>query len=142
MCYSIIVNDVKMVDMEVISREISQYCYYRVNRQCHILFFFFSSRRRHTRCSRDWSSDVCSSDLKPESQDISYDRCGCGLGGRFGGKTGRRRDTLATDGWRAGIRRESERGEDRRSGEFTQAWIEFLTVQADAIGLCINNGMI
>src|SRR5256884_4285422 len=27
------------------------------------LFFFFSSRRRHTRCSRDWSSDVCSSDL-------------------------------------------------------------------------------
>src|SRR6266550_4120190 len=28
-----------------------------------IWFFFFSSRRRHTRCSRDWSSDVCSSDL-------------------------------------------------------------------------------
>src|SRR5205809_5807956 len=28
-----------------------------------ILRFFFSSRRRHTRCSRDWSSDVCSSDL-------------------------------------------------------------------------------
>src|SRR3989449_6275543 len=27
------------------------------------LSFFFSSRRRHTRCSRDWSSDVCSSDL-------------------------------------------------------------------------------
>src|SRR2546422_2317144 len=27
-------------------------------------FFFFSSRRRHTICSRDWSSDVCSSDLK------------------------------------------------------------------------------
>src|SRR5207245_4939632 len=25
--------------------------------------FFFSSRRRHTRCYRDWSSDVCSSDL-------------------------------------------------------------------------------
>src|SRR2546429_607821 len=28
-----------------------------------VLCFFFSSRRRHTRCSRDWSSDVCSSDL-------------------------------------------------------------------------------
>src|SRR5436305_2962697 len=27
-------------------------------------FFFFSSRRRHTRCGRDWSSDVCSSDLE------------------------------------------------------------------------------
>src|SRR5690554_1369010 len=26
--------------------------------------FFFSSRRRHTKCGRDWSSDVCSSDLK------------------------------------------------------------------------------
>src|SRR5207245_3124550 len=29
-----------------------------------VLFFFFSSRRRHTRCYRDWSSDVCSSDLR------------------------------------------------------------------------------
>src|SRR5690554_3720531 len=29
-------------------------------------FFFFSSRRRHTRCGRDWSSDVCSSDLDGE----------------------------------------------------------------------------
>src|SRR2546422_4516164 len=29
-----------------------------------MFFFFFSSRRRHTRCSRDWSSDVCSSDLE------------------------------------------------------------------------------
>src|SRR3712207_7700875 len=27
-------------------------------------FFFFSSRRRHTRYWRDWSSDVCSSDLR------------------------------------------------------------------------------
>src|SRR5699024_11319577 len=34
-----------------------------------VIFFFFSSRRRHTRSKRDWSSDVCSSDLvsdKPE----------------------------------------------------------------------------
>src|SRR5690606_40983815 len=30
---------------------------------CGRLVFFFSSRRRHTRFSRDWSSDVCSSDL-------------------------------------------------------------------------------
>src|SRR2546429_3019983 len=39
------------------------------------MFFFFSSRRRHTRCSRDWSSDVCSSDLKsrllPLNDDIA-----------------------------------------------------------------------
>src|ERR1022692_5063225 len=29
-----------------------------------LLFFFFSSRRRHTRLQGDWSSDVCSSDLR------------------------------------------------------------------------------
>src|SRR5215813_8892826 len=32
-------------------------------------FFFFSSRRRHTRCGRDWSSDVCSSDLRGGSRE-------------------------------------------------------------------------
>src|ERR687884_536924 len=37
---------------------------------------FFSSRRRHTRYWRDWSSDVCSSDLSAESLQIMY-----GLGG-------------------------------------------------------------
>src|SRR3712207_7505081 len=31
------------------------------------VFFFFSSRRRHTRYWRDWSSDVCSSDLVGQS---------------------------------------------------------------------------
>src|SRR5256885_6934620 len=30
---------------------------------CSVVFFFFSSRRRHTRLQGDWSSDVCSSDL-------------------------------------------------------------------------------
>src|SRR5436305_2949990 len=30
---------------------------------CHQLLFFFTNRRRHTNCGRDWSSDVCSSDL-------------------------------------------------------------------------------
>src|SRR2546430_9093326 len=31
---------------------------------CFVSFFFFSSRRRHTRFDCDWSSDVCSSDLQ------------------------------------------------------------------------------
>src|SRR2546426_6745977 len=31
---------------------------------CFFFFFFFSSRRRHTRLQGDWSSDVCSSDLR------------------------------------------------------------------------------
>ena len=30
---------------------------------CFFVYFFFSSRRRHTRLVSDWSSDVCSSDL-------------------------------------------------------------------------------
>src|SRR5438105_6660133 len=37
-----------------------------------LFFFFFSSRRRHTRSTRDWSSDVCSSDLKPSQRRILY----------------------------------------------------------------------
>src|SRR5207302_6606288 len=40
-------------------------------------FFFFSSRRRHTRFSRDWSSDVCSSDLL--SQEVAQDPYGFGI---------------------------------------------------------------
>src|SRR5207249_8607762 len=35
------------------------------NSSRHFVRFFFSSRRRHTRSKRDWSSDVCSSDLMP-----------------------------------------------------------------------------
>src|SRR6266436_1436421 len=38
------------------------------------LLFFFSSRRRHTRCSRDWSSDVCSSDLQDRDPQFGYIR--------------------------------------------------------------------
>src|SRR5207249_9032595 len=34
-------------------------------------FFFFSSRRRHTRSKRDWSSDVCSSDLSVSAYGMS-----------------------------------------------------------------------
>src|SRR5438445_3533929 len=37
--------------------------FYQHSYQDHFGFFFFSSRRRHTRYWRDWSSDVCSSDL-------------------------------------------------------------------------------
>src|SRR5215475_2669334 len=37
-------------------------------------FFFFSSRRRHTRFSRDWSSDVCSSDLPDARHRTRYPR--------------------------------------------------------------------
>src|SRR5436309_4370912 len=36
------------------------------------VFFFFSRRRRHTSFSRDWSSDVCSSDLLDEAGDLAF----------------------------------------------------------------------
>src|SRR6266699_4417510 len=36
------------------------------------MFFFFSSRRRHTICGRDWSSDVCSSDLTDDRYDALF----------------------------------------------------------------------
>src|SRR2546422_11715632 len=36
------------------------------------LFFFFSSRRRHTRCSRDWSSDMCSRSVGRVVRDLRH----------------------------------------------------------------------
>src|SRR6266852_6643362 len=39
--------------------------------------FFFSSRRRHTRCYRDWSSDVCSSDLLVDVRDVARAIASC-----------------------------------------------------------------
>src|SRR5207249_7033981 len=43
-------------------------------------FFFFSSRRRHTRSKRDWSSDVCSSDLDVQARflnELEFRRTDC-----------------------------------------------------------------
>src|SRR5699024_1426482 len=39
-----------------------------------VLLFFFSSRRRHTISKRDWSSDVCSSDLDEASKTVNRGR--------------------------------------------------------------------
>src|SRR5215475_9540265 len=40
-------------------------------------FFFFSSRRRHTGFSRDWSSDVCSSELRGRIRAVRFDMQNC-----------------------------------------------------------------
>src|SRR2546426_6254831 len=45
-------------------------------------FFFFSSRRRHTRLQGDWSSDVCSSDLRTPNRSRSGE-CGADLEDRW-----------------------------------------------------------
>src|SRR5690554_699731 len=47
-------------------------------------FFFFSSRRRHTRCGRDWSSDVCSSDLVTKPRELFHDNNFAYVGERDG----------------------------------------------------------
>src|SRR5262245_17356937 len=51
-------NDVTFATMEQTHRQLSVTSRSRVA----VSPFFFSSRRRHTRCLSDWSSDVCSSD--------------------------------------------------------------------------------
>src|SRR5438046_8135237 len=48
--------------------------------------FFFSSRRRHTRLVSDWSSDVCSSDLRTGK--LAWKYRFEGAGGGFGGASG------------------------------------------------------
>src|SRR5205814_5728279 len=45
------------------------------------VLFFFSSRRRHTRCLSDWSSDVCSSDLRGVADRIPSVNFGNRMGG-------------------------------------------------------------
>src|SRR5690625_7653831 len=53
-------------------------------------FFFFSSRRRHTRWPRDWSSDVCSSDLGTSIiHGIAASRAGMSLPAILGRRLGR-----------------------------------------------------
>src|SRR2546426_4655357 len=50
------------------------------------VFFFFSSRRRHTRLQGDWSSDVCSSDLERQARaafdELRHRAAVAALGGR------------------------------------------------------------
>src|SRR5206468_8910490 len=93
--------------------------------------FFFSSRRRHTRSDRDWSSDVCSSDLAVLSHpfreldkwmrqyrglwEARLDRFGAELNRRQKARAGKRRETHS---WQTTGRRRSEErrvGKERRS---------------------------
>src|SRR5690606_41028499 len=92
------------------------------------VFFFFSSRRRHTRFSRDWSSDVCSSDLARLG---GADRLRCLVAaGERGLQFGRQRAAaLVVGNQRGGRRRRAApgeggvesfgivRSEERRGGE-------------------------
>src|SRR5436305_14969012 len=71
------------------------------------IFIFFSSRRRHTRCGRDWSSDVCSSDLCRMAPLIR----------RFAAPSPRQRGEGPALSESATRRSRSARSEERRGGE-------------------------
>src|SRR5256885_13394361 len=72
------------------------------------MFFFFSSRRRHTRLQGDWSSDVCSSDLFGSDR-LRGDVVG-GMGAGPGGGTGTARGVPARACSGLGRRRSSATG--------------------------------
>src|SRR5687768_18396887 len=80
------------------------------------MFFFFSSRRRHTRCSRDWSSDVCSSDLDAHEVGVAEAADGVGAVG-LAARPEVAPGEAAEDGRPPGVRRSEERrvGKECRS---------------------------
>src|SRR5260370_5860490 len=90
---------------------------------CHILsFFFFSSRRRHTRFKCDWSSDVCSSDLSGAKHDRSAGTapgsCSEGLGGVLERERRRDRDLELPGREQLGeLAERVARSEERRVGK-------------------------
>src|SRR5437868_14608477 len=80
----------------------------------YFFFFFFSSRRRHTRSKRDWSSDVCSSDLMEHDR-----RAGCRSGSSPAGRAPWPGDTRPSRGAHPPHGGSSRRGrsEERRVGK-------------------------
>src|SRR5439155_5569893 len=75
-----------------------------------VYFFFFSSRRRHTIWPRDWSSDVCSSDLSRSGKKASP----CDVHGRPPNAPPR----LPLDDLRPAVcRHHDQRSEERRVGK-------------------------
>src|SRR5207245_5464679 len=64
---------------------------------------FFSSRRRHTRCYRDWSSDVCSSDLTSRDHRSTPGRRGSGGTGGGAGKERWGRSLTGSGYWPAAL---------------------------------------
>src|SRR5690606_40321377 len=90
---------------------------------CSSLLFFFSSRRRHTRFSRDWSSDVCSSDLLHHLLGNAFEKLGLRLDERFERRVAAdesgeaRAKALERLGHELESRVLGERSEERRGGQ-------------------------
>src|SRR5437879_13347404 len=82
-----------------------------------MLRFFFSSRRRHTRYIGDWSSDVCSSDLKA----FDLDRRNLLASNAFRQLSGGKKNQVRHSSGRLRHRRQSVRSEERRVGKECRA---------------------
>src|SRR5690348_18330941 len=81
-------------------------------------FFFFSSRRRHTRWTGDWSSDVCSSDLQGGHRHrASGSLTSAGGKGINVARALKRLDTPVVATGLAGGRTGDRRSEERRVGK-------------------------
>src|SRR5690606_40840631 len=78
------------------------------------IYFFCSSRRRDTNLSRDWSSDVCSSDLRPTccATSPTSARAGRTFAWRWTSRASRTPERAAPMSWRA-----ASRSEERRVGK-------------------------
>src|SRR5439155_18689829 len=89
----------------------------RLHSRRNIFIFFFSSRRRHTRWPRDWSSDVCSSDLAKDWEPFAISLLAKLLGGSDAARLHQvlvRERRVATS---VGADYEMVRSEERRVGK-------------------------
>src|SRR5438132_7909474 len=92
-----------------------------ISRRYGVWLFFFSSRRRHTRSLCDWSSDVCSSDLKFARMYLDrsvelFDKAGLFVP---------RQEVLDSPGYKSNP--EIGRSEERRVGkEFKSRWVRYI----------------
>src|SRR5690242_21853537 len=83
------------------------------------MFFFFSSRRRHTRLTCDWSSDVCSSDLMGTTGAGGSTGTGLGFGGEDGSSssvTGGTGSSMTTTTGAGEVGRAACRGREESGG--------------------------
>src|SRR3712207_7350208 len=86
----------------------------------YIIVFFFSSRRRHTRYWRDWSSDVCSSDLERLSDRPELVAADHGLHSRDRAVDRRTLSRFVAERWWCDVVRQPDhpgRSEERRVGK-------------------------
>src|SRR5688500_20352088 len=93
------------------------------------LFFFFSSRRRHTRLQGDWSSDVCSSDLSKPAPDHEHGSHPPEIPSSASAPTTDRRPSGPRPSWSSS----QPRSEERRVGkEWRSRWSRYvLTEKSD-----------